>query len=107
MILDIKEFFTKEFTYFLQTFPGSIPFNNEYGTIIKKVVQTKNTEIQHIFVQNELESFIINFNKVYGEIVLLDDIFIQEKYSEIGADTWIVEVYAHLQQKRLTYRIEV
>jgi hypothetical protein len=107
MIVDIKEFFTKEFIYFLKSSPGSIPFANDYGTHIKLAVQTKNFIVQQIEVQDEINYFINNFNKIYGELVEVKDINIINQQNDLGGDTWLIEVYADIKQERLIYRLEI
>jgi hypothetical protein len=107
MILDIKEFFTKEFIYFLKTQPGALPFGNDFGTHLKTSVQTKNLEVRQIKVENEINFFIINFNALYGDLVEVKNIDIVSKESPIGADSWVIEVYANVKQERLIYRLEI
>jgi len=107
MIIDLKEFFTKEFIYFLKSPPGSLPFANDYGTHIKYVVQTKNTDIQRIEVENEINFFIMQFNLIYGQLVKIKSIEIEQNYSDIGADSWVIAVYADVQKERLTYRLVI
>jgi hypothetical protein len=107
MIVDIKRFFTLEFINFLKIVPGDIPFAADFGTHIKYAIQTKNTEIQKIEVQNELDFFVFNFNTVYGDLVHIENIKIQSNLSDIGADSWTVEVYAKIKAERLIYRIEL
>ncbi len=106
MIVDIKRFFTLEFQWFLQTIPGMIPFGCDYGTHIKRVIQTKNTEIQRIEIENEINFFIYNFNIIWGELVQVEEILINSRASASGGDEWIVEVQAKVKQERLIYRIE-
>jgi len=105
MIINIKEFFTKEFIYFLKTPPGSLVFGNDFGTDIKKVIQTKNLEVQKINIQNEIDFFIIHFNEVYGDFVSIRDVNIIQKFSDIGGDSWGVHIFATVAKERLTYRI--
>ena len=107
LIINIKQFFTLEFQWFLQTVPGDIPFACDYGTHIKHAVQTKNTEIRQREIENEINFFIHNFNSIYGELVNVDEIIIVSKDSETGGDEWVVEVYAKIKEERLIYRIEV
>jgi hypothetical protein len=107
LIVDIKEFFTREFIYFLKTLPGSIPFANDYGTEIKLAVQTKNYIVQRLEIEAEINFFIRKFNTLYGELVLVKEINIVNRESEIGADSWLIEVYANIQQDRLIYRLEI
>ena len=107
MILNIKEFFTKEFIYFLKCLPGSLPFGNDYGTNIKLAVQTKNFIVRQLEVQSEIRFFIEGFNSAYGGLVKLRDINLISQESDIGADTWVVEVYADIQKERLVYRLEI
>ena len=107
LITDIKEFFTREFIYFLKTPPGSLPFANDYGTHIKTVIQTKNLTVQRILVENEINFFIIHFNELYGDLVTIKTINIVSQETNIGADSWLVEVYADVKRERLIYRLEI
>jgi hypothetical protein len=107
LIVDIKEFFTQEFIYFLKTLPGSIPFANDYGTEIKLAVQTKNYIVQRMEIEAEINFFIRKFNALYGDMVQVKEINIVNQESEIGADSWLIEVYANIQQDRLIYRLEI
>jgi hypothetical protein len=107
MILNIKEFFTKQFIYFLKTPPGSLPFANDFGTSIKKVVQTKNNIVQEIQIQNEINFFINAFNDYYGELVQINQIIINRQSSDIGADSWLIEVFAKIIDDHITYRLEI
>jgi len=106
MILDIKEFFTREFIYFIRTSPGSLPFACDYGTHIKEVVQTKNFIVKEIQVEAEINFFIHGFNTLYGDMVEVQGITIQNRESNIGADEWIIEVFANIKQDRVIYRLE-
>ena len=107
LIVDIKEFFTREFQWYLQIMPGDLPFGCDYGTHIKIAVQTKNDGIRQIEVQNELEFFIVNFNRIWGELVEIDDINIISRESNTGGDSWLIDVQAKIKQERLIYRIEI
>ena len=107
LMLNIKEFFTKEFIYYLKCLPGSLPFGNDYGTGIKLAVQTKNFIIRQLEIESEIKFFIKQFNAVYGNVVLLRDITLVSQESDIGADTWRIEVYADIQKERLIYRLEI
>jgi len=107
MVLNVKEFFTTQFKNFLKTIPGSIPFASEYGTTIKLVVQTKNFIVQQLEVQAEINRFISNFNNIYGELVIVKDIKLISQESSVGADSWVIEVYASIQKDRLVYRLEI
>jgi len=107
MILNIKEFFTKEFIYFLKCIPGSIPFANDYGTEIKLVVQTKNFIVRQLEIESEIQFFITKFNTVYGDLVKIKDIHLESQESDLGADSWVISVYADIQQERLIYRLEI
>ncbi len=106
LIVDIKKFFTSEFQWFLQTVPGSIPFSCDYGTHIKHAVQSKNTTVRRIQVQNEINFFIHNFNIIYGNIVHVQSINIQSRESHTGGDTWLIEVEVNIEQEILVYKIE-
>lgn len=107
MIINLKEFFTKEFIYFLKTPVGTLPFANDYGTDIKYAIQTKNTEVQQTKIQDEIDFFVDKFNQVYEDIVLIRSVNIIQNYGEIGADSWTIEVYATVAQERLVYRLIV
>jgi hypothetical protein len=107
MILNIKEFFTKEFMYFLKTPPGSLPFANDFGTSIKNVIQTKNNIVQEINVQTEINFFIKAFNDLYGNLVDVRQITIDRKHSDVGADMWVIEVYVNILQERIIYKLEI
>jgi len=107
LIVSIKEFFTREFIYFLKCIPGSLPFANDYGSNIKLAIQTKNFIVQRLEVQTEIQFFIQQFNKVYGDFVHLKDIVIISRESDIGADSWLIEVYADIKKDRLVYRLEI
>ncbi len=107
IILDIKEFFTREFIYYLKCIPGSLPFANEYGTRIKHAIQTKNFVVRQLEVQSEINFFIKGFNEIYGDLVQVKDIILVNQESNLGGDTWLVEVYADVQQDRLVYRLEI
>jgi hypothetical protein len=105
LIINIKEFFTREFVYFLKTAPGSIPFANDYGTEIKNAVQTKNFIIRQLSVESEIQFFILKFNTVYGSLVKLKDINLKSVETDVGRDSWIIEVHAEIQKDRLIYRL--
>ncbi len=105
LMVDIKRFFTLEFQWFLKTVPGNIPFACDYGTHIKHAIQTKNSIIRKIEIQNEINFFIQNFNIIYGDLVVVENIEIISNNSDTGG-SWLIEVYARVQQERLIYRIE-
>ncbi len=107
MMFNIKEFFTKEFIYYLKCLPGSLPFGNDYGTEIKLAVQTKNFIVRQMEVETEIRTFIKQFNNIYGKLVILKDIKLESKEMDSGADTWIISVYADIQKERLIYRLEI
>ncbi len=106
MIVDIKEFFTKEFQWFLQTIPGDLPFGCDYGTHIKHAVQTKDTDVRRIEIQNEINFFIYNFNAIWGDLVQVNEINILSQQSKTGGGSWLVEVFAKIKEERLIFRIE-
>ena len=87
--------------------PGSLPFGNDYGTHIKLLVQTKNSIVRQLELEGEINFFIENFNTVYGDIVQVKSIYIVSQESDLGADTWLVEVFADIQKDRLVYRLEI
>jgi hypothetical protein len=105
LIINIKDFFTKEFIYFLKTTPGSLPFGNDYGTAIKHAIQTKNNDVRKIKVENEIDFFIMNFNAVWGGFVNVRSVNIIQNYSDVGGDSWTIQVFADVAKERLTYRI--
>ncbi len=107
LIVDIRRFFTLEFQWFLRTVPGFIPFACDYGTYIKYAIQTKNTTIRQIEIQNEINFFIYNFNNIYGDLVQVEKIVVNSKESDTGGDEWLIEVSAKVKKERLIYRIEV
>ncbi len=106
MVIDVKKFFTNEFQWFLQTTPGMMPFGCDYGTGIKYAVQTKDSSIRRIEVQNEINFFIHNFNQIYGGLVQVENIEITARDSDTGGNAWLIEVQATIMQERLIYRIE-
>lgn len=107
VIIDIKEFFTLEFINYLKCIPGSLPFANDYGTKIKLAVQTKNFIVQQLEVESEINYFINNFNLVYGGLINVKSINLVSRESEVGADSWLVEVFADVTQDRMVYRLEI
>ncbi len=106
LIVDIHEFFTKEFQWFLSTTPGAAPFSKNFGTTIKKAVQTKNDGVRQRMVEDEINYFIQGFNSVYGNLVNIQSINIVSKESNIGADSWQIDVFASIKKERLIYRVE-
>ncbi len=106
LIIDIKRFFTLEFQWFLKTTPGNIPFACDYGINIKQAVQTKNTNVQRIRIENEINFFIHNFNVIYGDLVKVETIHVVSRGSMNGGDAWVIEVHAVIKKERLVYRIE-
>lgn len=107
LIINIKEFFTREFIYYLKCSPGSLPFANEYGTDIKHSVQTKNFIVRQLEVEAEINAFINGFNQTYGSLVQIKNISLSSRESNVGADSWLIEVFADVQQDRLVYRLEL
>ncbi len=106
MVVDIKKFFTQEFQWFLKTVPGMLPFGCDFGTHIKHAVQTKESDIRKIEVENEINFFITNFNLIYGDLVIVDNIEVRTQIAKTGGDTWVIEVEATIKKERLIYRIE-
>jgi hypothetical protein len=106
LIVNIKEFFTKEFQWFLKTIPGSIPFGCDYGTYIKHAVQTKDNVIRRIEIENEINFFIFNFNKIYQNWVNVREIKIENKQTDVGGNTWFIDVHAKILEEDLIFRIE-
>jgi hypothetical protein len=103
----MKEFFTKELIYYLNTVPGALPFGNDFGTHLKEVIQTKNLEVKKIMVENEIDFFVINFNKMWGEFVTIYKVDIDQGFTKTGGDMWVVSIFAQVEKDRLTYRIEI
>jgi hypothetical protein len=107
LIINMKEFFTKELIYYLNTVPGALPFGNDFGTHLKEVIQTKNLEVKKIMVENEIDFFVINFNKMWGEFVTIYKVDIDQGFTKTGGDMWVVSIFAQVEKDRLTYRIEI
>ncbi len=105
LVVDIQKFFTDEFQWFLKTIPGDIPFACDYGTHVKYAIQTKDTEIRRIKIQNEINFFIYNFNNIYNGMVVVQGIEISAHESNTGGNAWLIEVSVTIQEERLTYRI--
>ncbi len=106
VITNIQEFFSKEFSYFLMTAPGSTPFANSYGTTIKLAVQTKNNQIRERLVSDEINFFITGFNNIYNDLINIETITIISNETITGADSWQINVFATIKKERLIYRIE-
>ncbi len=106
LVVDVQKFFTSEFQWFLKTVPGSIPFACDYGTHIKHAVQTKDTIIKRIEIENEINFFIQNFNNIYNEMVQVKAIDISSRESQTGGNSWIIDVHAIIKEEQLIYRIE-
>jgi hypothetical protein len=107
LIVKIKEFFIKEFEYFIQTSVGSIPFGADYGNNIKQAVQTKDETIRRIEVENEINFFIYNFNLMYIDWVRVEQVEIIKTETDSGMGTWQIDIFAKIQQEDLIFRIEV
>ncbi len=106
LIVDMQKFFTTEFQWFLQTVPGNIPFACDYGTHIKYAIQTKDTEIRRIEIQNEINFFINNFNKIYNEMVQVQGVKVISREAQSGGNAWLIEVEVKIEEDVLTYRVE-
>ncbi len=106
LMVDTQKFFTTEFQWFLKTIPGSIPFACDYGTHIKHAVQTKDTEIRRIEIQNEINFFIYNFNAIYDQMVQVQAINILSHESQSGGNSWLIEVEVKIKEETLMYKIE-
>jgi hypothetical protein len=52
---------------------GSYPFDPIFGTNLKKYLQTKDTELQRVFISNELDNIIRNINSYFNSNVELVD----------------------------------
>jgi hypothetical protein len=107
LMVNIKDFFTKEFQWFLKVVPGDIPFSCDYGTHIKHAVQTKDQEIRRIQVENEINFFIYNFNEIYAGWVSVQDINIVSRESDRGMGGWLIDVRAKILEDELIFRIEI
>lgn len=105
MITKLSTFFFGAFQHFLGTRPGEIPFQNSYGTIIKDVIHTKNTVVQRVNVENEINYFIEEFNSIYGDLIKVQEIKIDNKPADDGGDTWIVSVFAYIENEFLEFQI--
>jgi len=56
-----------------------------------------------VYVENEINFFISEFNKLYGDFVRLRHVQVVSYESDVGADRWLIEVFADIKQKRLRY----
>lgn len=106
LMVNIKEFFTKEFQWFLKTTPGDIPFGSDFGTRIKEAVQTKDNVIRRIEIENEINFFIFNFNKTYNDWVQVKEIKIENRQTDVGGNTWYIDVHAKILEEELIFRIQ-
>ncbi len=106
LVVDVRKYFTQEFQWFLKTIPGSIPFACDYGTHIKYAVQTKDTIVRRIEIENEINFFIQNFNNIYDEMVDVKTIDIISRESQTGGNTWMIDVEVIIREEQLIYRIE-
>jgi len=106
LIINIEEFFTKEFQWYLSTLPGAIPFASGYGCTIKEAVQTKNDGVRQRLVEDEINYFIVQFNAIYKDLVEVQRVSIEALSSNTGGDSWRVNVFANIKKERLVYRVE-
>jgi len=105
MITSVGDFFFKSFQEYLLTTNGSIPFQNNSGTTLKESIQTKNTVFKQMIVDNEINGFINDFNKYYGEVINVREIVIENNESQDGGDTWAINVNAIIEESAIQFKI--
>ena len=96
-IKDVRQFVLTQFKIYLSTQLGSIPFNNEFGSIIKKLLQKKSTQDVFDLIEDEIRSFVAGLNSVYKSdetfSVKVDKIQIEENTRGFSI---VVNVYVFL-----------
>ena len=107
---DIRQFVLMQFKVFLSTSPRTIPFNNEYGSILKRLIQKKNTEdIVHI-IKNEVDWFTSNLNNIYKDDksfnVKMEDVIVEENTGGFSI-TVTTKVYLTINNEPFEFGFDV
>lgn len=101
----VSNFFFYSFKNYLKITPGDIPFQNNIGTILKDVIQTKNTVVRRVTVENEINGFIDAFNNVYSDIINILNISIVNNQTQSGGDAWVVEIMANVDNEMIQFNL--
>lgn len=105
MITKVSTFFFYSFKNYLGTTKGQTPFQCEIGTGLKKVIQSKNTLVQQVQVENEINFFIDAFNMLYNDMIEVEEIQIENNRAIDGGDSWVVNVNATIEEEFIGFQI--
>lgn len=107
MITKVSTFFFYSFKNYLGTTKGQMPFQCEMGTKLKHVIQSKNTLVQQVQVENEINFFIDAFNELYSNLIEVSEIVIENNRAPDGGDSWVVNVNAYIENEFIGFKIIV
>ena len=105
IITKISDFFFREFKYYLATNPKDIPFCCDFGTNIRKALQSKNTLVLQVQVENEINKFINDFNAVYDDLVHVEEIKIESSNSRDGSSEWTINILAKIEDEYISFKL--
>ncbi len=67
-----------QFSNFIRTSPGSIPFSSNFGSVIKGAVQMKYSGYTHEIILEEITEFLNSLSSLYNQNFKLIDLNITE-----------------------------
>jgi len=105
IITKVSDFFFKEFKYYLGTKPNDIPFCCGYGTNLHKALQSKNTLVLKVQVENEINGFINNFNTIYDDLVHVENINIESEDATDGSAEWSINILAKIDNEYISFKL--
>lgn len=76
--LSMTRFMLTHFIRFISTKPDAIPFSNGFGSIIKNLIQRKNTDVTKTLIIEEINSFLSNLSSLYNQTFSLQSVNITE-----------------------------
>jgi len=74
LIENLKEFFVKELSIFIDTLYGNVYGSNSFGSNLKTYIQNKNSSIVLDKIYNDFSGFINDISLLYGEFIELHDL---------------------------------
>ena len=78
IIEDLKEFFIKQLSVFIDTLHGNIYGSNDFGSNIKTYIQNKSSNIILEKIYADFDGFINDISYLYGQFIELRDLEINQ-----------------------------
>ena len=85
-LVSIKDTLGDYLTTYFQTYPGSYPFDPEYGCNLKAQLQTKDTELRKLLVTDQINQMVSAFSNDFNLPLNVKSISIQNTSSSMATE---------------------